>query len=125
MTPWSIASGLCVGDTKGLYYVRPDIARIALFVDFNEVFRLPLVMFAKRLRAADLAAMEAANIPSGFRSCGNSKGRGSTAAKIGLFEATVLHARRPAEASDGFGTLSRHRPAIRLLHKELHEPRGM
>jgi len=82
MTPCSIASGLCVGDTNELYYVKPDIARIELLVDFNEAFRLPLVMFAKRLPAADLAAIEAANLPSRFRSCGNSKGRGSTAAKI-------------------------------------------
>ena len=40
MTPCSIASGLCVGDTKRLYYVKPDIARIELLVDFNEAFRL-------------------------------------------------------------------------------------
>lgn len=82
MTPCSSASGLCVGDTNELYYVKPDIARTGLLVDFNEAFPLPLVMFAKRLPAADLAAMEAANVPSSFRSCGNSKGRGSTAAKI-------------------------------------------
>ena len=40
MTPCSIASGLCVGDTNELYYVKPDIARIELLVDFNEAFRL-------------------------------------------------------------------------------------
>ena len=66
MTPCSIASGLCVGDTNELYYVKPDIARIGLLLDFNEAFRLPLVMFAKRLPAAALAAMEAANVPSAF-----------------------------------------------------------
>jgi hypothetical protein len=82
MTPCSIASGLCVGDTNELYYVKPDIARIELLVLSTRRSDLPLVMFAKRLPAADLAAMEAANVPSRFRSCGNSKGRGSTAAKI-------------------------------------------
>jgi len=29
-----------VGDTNELYYVKPDIARIELLVDFNEAFRL-------------------------------------------------------------------------------------
>lgn len=71
-----------MGDTNELYYVKPDIARTELLVDFKEAFRLPHVMFVKRLPAADFAAMEAANVPSSFRSCGNSKGRGSTAAKI-------------------------------------------
>ena len=38
MTPWSIASGLCVGDTKGLYYVKPDIASIEVCGHFREAF---------------------------------------------------------------------------------------
>jgi hypothetical protein len=71
-----------ISEPEGSYYVSSDIARIELLVDFKEALRLPLVMFAKRLPAADLAAMLAANMPSSFRSCGNSKGRGSTAAKI-------------------------------------------
>jgi hypothetical protein len=43
MTPWSIASGLCVGDTNGLYYVKPDIARIELVVHFRETFQTTLL----------------------------------------------------------------------------------
>lgn len=49
MTPWSIASGLCVGDTKGLYYVKPDIARIELFVHIRERFPTTLLIFCETI----------------------------------------------------------------------------
>lgn len=38
MTPWSIAGGLCVGDTKGLYYVKPDIASMEVCGHFGQAF---------------------------------------------------------------------------------------
>jgi hypothetical protein len=74
MTPCSIASGLCVGDTNELYYVKPDIARIELLVDFNEAFRLTSCDVCEAITGRRSHCYEAANVPSRFRSCGNSKG---------------------------------------------------
>jgi len=83
MTPCSIASGLCVGDTNELYYVKPDIARIELLVDFNEAFRLTSCDVCEAITGPSISLLWKQPICRvGFVLVGFEWGRGSTAAKI-------------------------------------------
>jgi hypothetical protein len=69
---WSIASGLCVGDTNGLHYVKSDIVKYRAVWEFPRgVSDLRLVIVAKRFagpgrRSRAMFSRKRPNNPSSF-----------------------------------------------------------